>query len=118
MVNKKNNTRYFSSKQEKHIAKELGGKQTPNSGATQFYKGDVSLDNWLIEAKTKTSPSDSISIKRDWLEKNEEEAFAMHKQHSALAFNFGDLHYAKNYYIISEDEFKRFLKLEEEHYGE
>ena len=114
----KNSTRYFSNKQEKHIAKELGGKQTANSGATPFYKGDVSLDNWLIEAKTKTSPSDSISIKRDWLEKNEEEAFAMHKQHSALAFNFGDLHYAKNYYIISEDEFKRFLKLEEEHYGE
>ena len=116
-MNKKS-TRYFSSKQEKHIAKELGGKKTPNSGATPFYKGDVSLDNWLIEAKTKTSPSDSISIKRDWLEKNEEEAFAMHKQHSALAFNFGDLHYAKNYYIISEDEFKRFLKLEEEHYEE
>ena len=35
----KSSTRYFSNKQEKHIAKELGGKQTANSGATPFYKG-------------------------------------------------------------------------------
>ena len=118
MTSNKECTRYFSSRQEKGVAKSLKGKTVPNSGAIMFGAGDVALDNWLIECKTKTSPSDSISIKRDWLEKNEEEAFAMHKQHSALAFNFGDLHYAKNYYIISEDEFKRFLKLEEEHYGE
>ena len=30
----KNSTRYFSTKQEKHVAKKLGGKRTPNSGAT------------------------------------------------------------------------------------
>ena len=27
-------TRHFSSKQEKAVAKAIGGKQTPNSGAT------------------------------------------------------------------------------------
>ena len=27
-------TRYFSNKQEKHVAKAVGGKQTANSGAT------------------------------------------------------------------------------------
>lgn len=108
-------TRYFSSRQEKHVAKAVGGKQTANSGATQFQKGDVSTDNWLIECKTKVSPSESISIKREWLEKNEEEAFAMQKSHSALCFNFGDVRNAKNYYIISEQEFKRFLKLEEKY---
>ena len=27
-------TRYYSSKQEKAVAKAIGGKQTPNSGAT------------------------------------------------------------------------------------
>lgn len=105
-------TRYFSNKQEKHVAKVVGGTQTANSGATPFQKGDVSTADWLIECKTKTTPSESISIKREWLEKNEEEAFAMQKSHSALAFNFGDLRNAKNYYIISEDEFKRFLRLE------
>lgn len=112
MVNKKA-TRYFSNKQEKHVAKAIGGNQVANSGATMFSKGDCSNEKWLIECKTKTSPSQSMSIKKEWLEKNEEEAFAMRKNHSALAFNFGDIHNAQNYYIISEQEFLRFLKLEE-----
>jgi hypothetical protein len=105
-------TRYFSNKQEKRVAKRVGGKQTANSGATKFSKGDVRTDNWLIECKTKTSASESISIKREWLEKNEEEAFAMGKQHSALVFSFGDTHNDTDYYIISEKEFKRLLELE------
>ena len=116
MVNKKNNTRYFSNKQEKHVAKAVGGKQTANSGATMFSKGDVTLSDWLLECKTKTSPSQSISIKKEWLDKNEEEAFSMNKHHSALVFNFGDLHNAQNYYIINEQEFKRFLELEANDY--
>lgn len=29
-------TRYYSNKQEKHIAKSVKGKQTSNSGATAF----------------------------------------------------------------------------------
>lgn len=106
-------TRYFSSRQEKAVAKAVGGKQTANSGATMFSKGDVRTKDWLIECKTKTSPSSSISIKREWIEKNEEEAFAMQKPHSAIAFNFGDLRNAKNYYIISETEFLRLLRSEE-----
>lgn len=112
-MNKKS-TRYFSNRQEKHIAKELGGRKTANSGATPFSKGDVTLSNWLIEAKTKITPSESIIVHKEWLTKNEEEAFAMGKDHSALAFSFGDFR-ETNYYIISEKEFKRFLKLEEEY---
>lgn len=108
----KSSTRYFSNKQEKKVAKTIGGKQTANSGATPFQKGDVTTDDWLIECKTKTTPSESMSIKREWLEKNEEEAFAMGKQHSALCFSFGDLQNDKQYYIITEREFKRFLQLE------
>lgn len=110
----KSATRYFSSVQEKAVAKAVGGKKVANSGATPFLKGDVSTQSWLLECKTKTSPSESIRIKREWLEKSEEEAFAMNKEHTALAFNFGDLKETINYYIISEKEFKRFLKLEEE----
>ena len=107
-------TRYFSNKQEKSVAKAVGGKKTANSGATPFLKGDVYTEHWLLECKTKTKPSESITIHREWLEKNEEEAFSMQKEHSALVFNFGDIHYPKNYYIINEDEFKRFLLLEKE----
>lgn len=114
MTMKSKPTRYFSSKQEKHVAKTVGGKQVANSGATAFSKGDVRNDKWLIECKTKTSPSQSISIKKEWLEKNEEEAFAMGKHYSALCFSFGDLHFDKQYYILNEQTFKEFLKLQEE----
>ena len=37
MVNK-NSTRYYSSKQEKKVAKAVNGKLQPNSGATLFSK--------------------------------------------------------------------------------
>lgn len=98
-------TRFYSNRQEKHIAKVTNGKQTANSGATAFSKGDIRTDQFLIEAKTCMSEKQSFSIKKEWLLKNEEEKFAMGKEYSALAFDFGD---GVNYYIISE---KLFLKL-------
>ena len=98
-------TRYYSDRQEKHIAKVTNGKQTANSGATAFSKGDVRTDQFLIEAKTCMSQRQSFTIKKEWLKKNEEETFAMGRDYSALAFNFGD---NENYYIINE---KLFIKL-------
>lgn len=106
----KQSTRYFSTKQEKQVAKAIGGKRTANSGATAFSKGDVKNSEWLVECKTKMSDCDSMSVKREWIEKNEEEAFAMGKEHSAVAISFGD---NKNYYIINEREFKRLLEVTE-----
>jgi len=100
-------TRFYSDRQEKHIAKVTKGKQTANSGATAFSKGDVRTDQFLIEAKTCMSEKQSFSIKKEWLLKNEEERFAMGKDYSALAFNFGD---DENYYIISEKLFIRLLE--------
>lgn len=111
MTSNKECTRYFSSRQEKGVAKSLKGKTVPNSGAIMFGAGDVVLDNWLIECKTKTSPSESMSIKKEWLEKNEEEAFAMGKPYSALCFSFGDLHNDRQYYIINEDMFKKLVEI-------
>jgi hypothetical protein len=93
-------TRYYSKQQEKKIAKAVGGKRQANSGATAFQKGDVITDQFLIEAKTKTTDCKSFTIKEDWLLKNEEEAFAMNRD-SALCFDFGPSA-NKRYYIISE----------------
>ena len=100
-------TRYYSRKQEERTAKNLGGKPTPNSGAPAFCGGDVKLNDFLIECKTMTSEKQSMSIKKEWLIKNEEEAFAQHKRFSALAFDFGG---DENYYIINEKTFKYFIK--------
>lgn len=101
-------TRFYSNKQEKRVAKELGGKKVANSGATRFNKGDVTTDTWLIECKTKTKPSDSITIRKEWLEKNKEEAFAMNKSYSALSIDFGD---GINYYILDSRLFLSFVEL-------
>lgn len=103
-------TRFYSNKQEKQVAKDLSGKKVANSGATPFYKGDVVTDDWLIECKTTTCTSKaSFSIKKEWLIKNREEAFAMRKHHSALAFRFGEDE--EDYYVIDAKAFKEYMSL-------
>lgn len=102
-------TRFYSNRQEKAVAKVVDGKQVVNSGATTFRKGDVTTDNWLIECKTATKEKSSFSIKRDWLDKNKEEAFAMGKLYNALCFDFGDN--SQRYYILDEKTFKTVLRL-------
>lgn len=97
-------TRYYSSLQEKSVAKAIGGKQTSNSGATMFQKGDVNLNSlFLIECKTKVKDCDSITVHKEWITKNREESIFMNKDYSAVAINFGPGQ--ENYYIIDEDLF-------------
>lgn len=106
-----NSTRWYSDRQEKAVAKEIGGKQTKNSGATLFQKSDVYTDLFNLECKTKTTNSDSISIKREWFEKQIKENIQMGKKYSAIVFNFGpDAPYNENHYIINE---QLFLALQE-----
>lgn len=101
-------TRWYSNKQEKQVAKTVGGRKVANSGATAFNKGDVITDNFLIECKTSTKEVKSFSIKKDWLLKNEEERFAMNKDYSALAFDYGD---SVQYYVINEQLFLTLIQL-------
>lgn len=105
-------TRFYSNKQEKQVAKAIGGKQVANSGATPFFKGDAVNDKMLVECKTVTKEQKSFTIKKEWIDKNKEEAFAMRKPYSAIAFSFGD---DVNHFIIDEKLFKILLeKLREE----
>lgn len=99
-------TRYYSSIQEKKVAKAVEGKTTSNSGATPFQKGDVISSDWLIECKTKASDTTqkSISVKKAWFDKNFEESMYMMKQYSAVVISFG-LN-SPNYYIIDENTFQ------------
>lgn len=100
-------TRFYSKQQERKVAKSLGGKRTANSGATKFSKGDVVLTDWLIECKTCTELRNSFTIKREWIDKNREEAFAMHKSYSAIAIDFGD---GTQHYLIDEKLFKELVE--------
>ena len=105
-------TRFFSKAQETTVAKAVGGKRTANSGATPFSKGDVRTDKFLIECKTCVEEKKSFTIKKDWIDKNREEAFAMNKPYSAIVFNFGPD--TENHYIINEKLFKRLQALLED----
>lgn len=101
------NTREFSSKQERRIAKNFDGKVVANSGATRFNKGDVRVGDVLIECKTATKEKDSFSIKKEWLKKNKEEAFEMGLSYSAIAIDFGS---DEDYFIIDKELFRMLLE--------
>lgn len=100
-------TRHYSRKQETTVAKELGGHRQPNSGATPFAKGDVTLDKFLIECKTKTTASATIGVKKEWITKNTEEAMFVGKPYSAIAISFGPDE--ENYYIIDRHLFEELV---------
>ena len=74
---------------------------TMNSGAIWFDKSDVVSKNFRVEAKTRTKPSKSITIQKEWLDKIENEAFLTDKT-PTLAFSFGD---GKDYFILSDRDF-------------
>ena len=113
-------TRYASSVQEKRVAGKLNGTVSSNSGAGLFNKGDVVCEDasLLIECKTCMETKKSFSIKKEWIEKNKEEAFRLRLDNHVIAFNF-DYQDKKDYYVI-DDKLMEFLvrKLEEESYDD
>lgn len=100
-------TRYYSKKQEKRGSAILGLKVTANSGATAFQKGDARDQNLLVEFKTLTKPQLSHSLKKEWFEKNKEEAFATGRRFSAVGFDFGD---GQDYIAVSIEDFAEFYE--------
>ena len=72
-------------KSERKVARKLGAKLTPNSGAVAGAKGDMHLGDFLIEAKS--TVNDSIGVKLDWLLKIADEALSSDRK-PAIALTF------------------------------
>lgn len=77
-------------------------KRRPNSGAMWHAKGDISLENALIEVKERGTLNargkKTISIPKEWLTKQADEAYLEGKEHWYLAFAYkGD----DDVYLIS-----------------
>lgn len=106
LTKNKNSTKYYSTRQEAYIASLLDGKVTAASGA-RWDKGDIILEDWLIECKCPMSSRKSFSIKQEWLDKNELERLEMHKPYSALVFQFEPD--GENFFVLSEKTFKKML---------
>lgn len=102
----KGTTRYYSDLQEKSVCKLVNAKQTSNSGAGHFAKGDVVQRDasMLIECKTVMSPKRSVIIKKEWIDKNKQESFANRLSNQALAINFEPE--GENYFVINSRLFK------------
>ena len=101
MTNKES-TRYFSDRHEKSVCKALGAIQQPNSGAGLWRKGDVVQENasLLIECKCSMKPKNSVSIKKEWVDKNKKESFFCRLSNTAICINFEPD--GENYYLINE----------------
>lgn len=115
----KDSTRYYSNLQENSICRALHATKQPNSGAGLFNKSDILISgaSLLIEAKTCMKEKDSFSIKREWIEKNREEAFSQRISNGCIAFSFGPT--LPNYYVIDEHLMKFLVeKLEDEYSDE
>lgn len=102
-------TREAAAIQEYRVAKKLGGKITPNSGAGRFDKSDIKVQdaNLFVECKTCMTPKKSFSIKKDWIEKAEKEAFINRLYNHVIAFNF-NFEDKDDYYVI-DDKLMMFL---------
>lgn len=102
MTKNKESTRYFSERQEEIVADIVEGQVQSNSGAGHFNKGDVinKKASLLVECKCPMKDKDSFSIKKEWIEKNNQETKLMRLSNSCIAFNFGPG--SKNYFIIDE----------------
>lgn len=91
---------------EKKLAKRLGGKATIASGALEFAKGDIVMDSFLVESKS--TLSDSLGVKIDWLAKINQEALEKGRK-PALAVQFvtGSGSVVKNgsWVLIKESDF-------------
>ena len=105
-------TRDFSDLQEKHIAKITGGKIQSNSGGTKFGGGDVHTNKFFIEAKTPTKEQKAFSIKKDWIDKMQEQAFEQGKEESVLAFRFSP-NDKEDFYVLNEKQFLEYLRYKE-----
>lgn len=109
MSQNKNSTRYYSNLHEESVCRALNAKRTLNSGATKFRKGDCYIPELLlVECKTSTSEKKSVSIKKEWIDKNQEETKSMRLDNGCICFNFGPN--TDNYYVISEKLMKYLVE--------
>jgi hypothetical protein len=105
---KTNNIKKKSVKQEKRLAKDLGAKRAPKSGAISTSPEDMLLGNYVIESKA--TKGKSISVKEEWLSALRESPIHFGRI-PTLSIEFGS---GKRYLVIEENDFKRIIKQEEQ----
>lgn len=111
-------TKKYSNIQEKRIAKKLGGKVQPASGALPLAskKSDVQVtdsENWrvLVSAKTSMTKSHqagkrSLTLKKEWLEEIRHQSFEGGYDFGVLTVSFDN---REDFYVLREVDFVTML---------
>jgi Holliday junction resolvase len=100
----------ISKRQELRITRDFNeikqnAMRSPASGALDVFKSDVITDKFRIECKTKEKPSKQIVVKKEWLDKIEQEAFLSNKT-PLLAFSFGT---SQDYIALRIEDFLEII---------
>ena len=95
---------------ETKTGKRLGGRMVAASGAMIGVKGDIDLDDFLVE--NKSTVNGSMSLKLQWLQKISHEALGRSKR-PALAIQFtdanGDPLKNGSYVMVSERDLQELI---------
>lgn len=105
---KKRTGKECSELQEKEIAKLVGGKTQANSGGTKFGGGDVLTKDFFIEAKTQTVDKSSFTIKREWIDKANEQCYEQGRAFPVLAFRFDPE--GEDHFVIDANLFRTLVR--------
>lgn len=120
-------TKKFSNMQEKRIAKKLGGKTQPASGALPIasLKSDVKVTNsedWKVLVSAKTSMvknyqagKRSFTLKKEWLEEVKHQAFEGGYDFGVVSISFDN---RQDFYILEDVDFENMLKALKEYEAE
>ena len=98
----KNQIKKKSIKQEKKLAKDLGAKRVPQSGAQSTSPNDIVKGNYVIESKA--TSKNSISLKKVWLDEVKESPINFGKI-PVLILDFTKTN--DRYVIMDEKDFKK-----------
>ena len=112
-VNK--NNKKVSQKLEKNLAKKLGGRATPGSGAFDFHKGDVKTKDFLLEHKFTNASFYRLNV-QTWL-KIKNEAFSQ-KRLPAMEIVFDQSNIPFNLLIMDILDFGGKFDLDESQIAE
>ena len=103
-VKRTNDNKRKSIKQEKRLAKAIGAKRTPQSGAQDTSPTDMITGNYIIESKA--TKRNSISVKEEWLSSLKQSPMHMGKI-PTLILEFPK---QRRYVVIAEEDFKNIIK--------
>lgn len=98
---------------EAKAAKQLNARLTPASGALAGAKGDMTADNYLIEAKSTVNKS--MSLKLLWLQKITHESLTTGKVPAVsvrFTTEYGDAVHGGDWVMMPASQFKELMDVE------